>query len=133
MSLSELKLPDYRELSPAVATRFQRIRERPVILNVHDLKKSFGANGGTHVVFDHVSLNIHRREFICVVGPSGCGKSTLARIVAGLDEAAGGEILLDGNPVTGPGAGCGRPCGVIRTSPYEVRPPRGALGRGARN
>lgn len=103
MSLSELNLPDYRQQSLEVAARFQRIRERPVILKVRALKKTFGTNGGTHVVFDQVSLNIHRREFICVVGPSGCGKSTLARIVAGLDEAAGGEILLDGNAVTGPG------------------------------
>jgi NitT/TauT family transport system ATP-binding protein len=103
MSHTELNLPDYREQSPAVAARFQRIRERPVILTVRDLKKSFGTNGGTHVVFDHVSLHIHRREFICVVGPSGCGKSTLARIVAGLDEASGGEILLDERAVSGPG------------------------------
>lgn len=103
MSLNELKIPDYREQSPAVAARFQRIRQRPVILNVRDLKKAFGTNGSTHVVFDHVSLEIHRREFICVVGPSGCGKSTLARIVAGLDEATRGEILLDGHAVTGPG------------------------------
>ena len=77
MSFSELKLPDYREQAPGVAARFQRIRERPVILSVRDLKKSFGSNGSTQVVFDHVSLEIHRREFICVVGPSGCGKSTL--------------------------------------------------------
>ena len=105
MSLSELKLPDYREQSPAVAARFQRIRERPVILSVRNLRKSFGSNGSTHVVFDHVSLDIHRREFICVVGPSGCGKSTLIRIVAGLDEATGGEILLDGKAVAGPGPG----------------------------
>ncbi|MEI6195613.1 MAG: ABC transporter ATP-binding protein [Verrucomicrobiota bacterium] len=103
MSASELKLPDYRDLVPAVAARFQRIRERPVILTVRDLKKSFGVNGSPHVVFDHVSLNIHRREFICAVGPSGCGKSTLARIVAGLDEASGGEVLLDGKAVAGPG------------------------------
>jgi NitT/TauT family transport system ATP-binding protein len=104
MSSNELKLPDYRELSPAVAARFQRIRERPVILKIRDLKKSFGANGSAHVVFDHVSLNIHRREFICAVGPSGCGKSTLARIVAGLDEATAGEVLLDGKAVAGPGS-----------------------------
>jgi NitT/TauT family transport system ATP-binding protein len=103
MSLSELKLPDYREQATAVAARFQRIRQRPVILNVRDLRKAFGANGSTQVVFDHVSLEIHRREFICVVGPSGCGKSTLIRIVAGLDEASGGEILLDGKAVAGPG------------------------------
>src|SRR4051794_38836950 len=106
MSLNEvnlLKLPDYREQSPAVADRFRRIRGRPVILRVRDLKKSFGSNGDTHVVFDHVSLDIHRREFICVVGPSGCGKSTLIRIVAGLDESTCGEILLDGAAVAGPG------------------------------
>lgn len=104
MSLSELKLPDYREQSPAVAARFERIRQRPVILDVRNLKKSFGTNGSTHVVFDKVSLQIHRREFICVVGPSGCGKSTLARIVAGLDDCSGGEILLDGKDVGGPGS-----------------------------
>ena len=78
MSLTELKLPDYREQSPAGGRAFRaHPRSGPVILSVRDLQKAFGSNGGTHVVFDHVSLDIHRREFICVVGPSGCGKSTL--------------------------------------------------------
>jgi NitT/TauT family transport system ATP-binding protein len=95
--------PDYREQAPDVAARFQRIRERPVILSIRDLKKSFQGEDGARVVFSHVSLDIHRREFICAVGPSGCGKSTLARIVAGLDEASAGEILLNGQAVTGPG------------------------------
>jgi NitT/TauT family transport system ATP-binding protein len=104
MAPNGLQLPDYRELAPAVAARFQRIRERPVILKIRELKKSFGSNGGTHMVFDHLSMDIHRREFICAVGPSGCGKSTLARIVAGLDEATSGEILLDGKSVAGPGS-----------------------------
>ncbi len=103
MSYQELKLPDYHEQAPPVAARFQRIRERPVILTVRNLQKTFGSGDKRHCAFDHVSLNIHRREFICVVGPSGCGKSTLARIVAGLDEATGGEILLDGHAVAGPG------------------------------
>lgn len=103
MSSTESKLPAYRVLAPAVAARFQRINERPVILSVRDLKKAFGTNGSTHVVFDQLSIDIHRREFICAVGPSGCGKSTLARIVAGLDEANAGEILLNGQPIAGPG------------------------------
>ncbi len=103
MHSSELHLPDYREQSPAVADRFRRIEARPVILDVRNLRKSYEANGINHTVFDNVSLSIHRREFICVVGSSGCGKSTLARIVAGLDESTGGEVLLDGTPVTGPG------------------------------
>lgn len=103
MSPSELNLPDYRTLAPTVAARFERIRQRPVILSVRNLKKTFATNNGTHVVFDQLTMDIHRREFICAVGPSGCGKSTFARIVAGLDEANGGEILLDGQPVRGPG------------------------------
>ncbi|MEI8340134.1 MAG: ABC transporter ATP-binding protein [Verrucomicrobiota bacterium] len=103
MSLTEIKLPDYRDLLPGVAERFKRIRERPVILSVKSLRKTFGDGSGEHVVFDQVSLDIHRREFVCVIGPSGCGKSTFIRIVAGLDEASGGEMLLDGHPVSGPG------------------------------
>jgi len=103
MSTHLLDLPDYREQAPEVAARFARIRARPVILQVQDLEKTFGDNEARHVVFDHVSLDIHRREFITVIGPSGCGKSTLARIVAGLDEATSGEILLDGHAVSGPG------------------------------
>jgi len=51
-----------------------------------------------------ISLSIEKGEFICVVGPSGCGKSTLLNLIAGLDFPTGGEIILDGTPVTGPGA-----------------------------
>ena len=96
-------IPDYRELTPEVRARFERIRQRPVTLSVRGLKKTFGGEGSAQLVFDGVSLDIHRREFICVIGPSGCGKSTFIRIVAGLDEATGGEVLLNGKAVTGPG------------------------------
>ncbi len=103
MTVPSLDLPDYRELPPDVAARFERIRQRPIILEIKDLEKTYGTGASRHVVFDHVSLDIHRREFITVIGPSGCGKSTLARIVAGLDEATAGQILLDGREVSGPG------------------------------
>jgi NitT/TauT family transport system ATP-binding protein len=103
MSLHTLQLPDYREQAPEVAARFARIRERSVVLSVKRLCKDFGANGDRHTVFDNVSLDIHRREFVTIIGPSGCGKSTFIRIVAGLDDASGGEILLDGKPIHGPG------------------------------
>ncbi len=103
MSSVEFDIPDYRELAPAVAARFERIRQRQVILSVRGLEKKFGASGASQTAFADVSLDIHRREFICVIGPSGCGKSTLIRIIAGLDDATGGEVLLDGHSVTGPG------------------------------
>ena len=50
-----------------------------------------------------ISFRLHRRELVCVIGPSGCGKSTLARLVAGLEEPSGGDMLLDGKPIHGPG------------------------------
>src|ERR1700721_3380431 len=42
-------------------------------------------------------------EFRVLLGPSGCGKSTLLRLIAGLDQANTGEILVNGAPVLGPG------------------------------
>jgi NitT/TauT family transport system ATP-binding protein len=101
--MSTLDLPDYRQLSPEVAARFARIRERPIVLSVRNLEKSFGTNGSRHVVFDKLTFDIHRREFVTIIGPSGCGKSTIIRIIAGLDEATAGEVLLDGKPVDSPG------------------------------
>jgi NitT/TauT family transport system ATP-binding protein len=48
-------------------------------------------------------LDIESGAFVSVVGPSGCGKTTFLRIVAGLEAATSGEILLDGRGVSGPG------------------------------
>jgi NitT/TauT family transport system ATP-binding protein len=103
MSLASLNLPDYREQSPEVAERFRGIRQRPVVLRVSDLGKSFDGHGTSHVAFENFSLDIHRRELICIIGPSGCGKSTLIRIIAGLDEQTSGHMLVDGKEVGGPG------------------------------
>ena len=51
-----------------------------------------------------IDLTIADNDFITILGPSGCGKSTLLRIVAGLDQATAGQVLLDGVAVAGPGA-----------------------------
>ncbi len=96
-------IADYQTLTPAVAERFARIKQRPVRLTVRGLKKCFVSEGAERAVFEGLTFDVHRREFICVIGPSGCGKSTFIRIVAGLDECNGGELLLDGKPIGGPG------------------------------
>jgi NitT/TauT family transport system ATP-binding protein len=101
--MAALDLPDYRKQDPSVVARFKKIQSRPVVLRVNDLEKTFGPADHPHVVFDRVSLEIHRREFVTIIGPSGCGKSTFIRIAAGLDEATSGKMLLDGKPIIGPG------------------------------
>ena len=50
-----------------------------------------------------IDLSIAPGEFISVVGPSGCGKTTFLRIVAGLETASSGKVLIDGKVVTRPG------------------------------
>lgn len=51
-----------------------------------------------------VSFRVEPGEFVAVVGPSGCGKTTILNMIAGFLGHTGGDILLDGKPVQGPGA-----------------------------
>jgi len=53
-------------------------------------------------VFDAVSFTIHKGEFVCLIGHSGCGKSTILNILAGLDAATSGRVLVDAAEVRGP-------------------------------
>ena len=51
------------------------------------------------MALDHVNLTVADSEFVVLVGPSGCGKSTLLRIIAGLEDATGGSVAIDGRTV----------------------------------
>jgi len=93
----------YRVQKPEVRERFEALKKRPVVLSVQNLYKTFDCQTGTVTALKDVSFDVYRREFMCVIGPSGCGKSTLIRILAGLESSSDGKVLLDGNPVTGPG------------------------------
>ena len=66
-------------------------------LSLRGIAKSFGGNA----ILKGVDLDVQPGEFIALVGPSGCGKSTLLRILAGLDHADSGEIILSGSDVSG--------------------------------
>ena len=97
-----IELPSYREQSPEVAQRFGKLKERPVLLEVKNLVKTFQSASGLVTALDKINFVTYRREFLCVIGPSGCGKSTLARILAGLEDYSSGEVLLSGEAIHGP-------------------------------
>lgn len=65
-------------------------------LDLSGISKSFG----TAKVLHDISLAIEDKEFVVFVGPSGCGKSTLLRIIAGLEEATAGSIIIGGEDVS---------------------------------
>jgi NitT/TauT family transport system ATP-binding protein len=96
--------PSYLDQEPEVKARFQRIYQRPIVMEVRGLSKTFDSANGPVEVLRDLNFDVHRREFICVIGQSGCGKSTLIRILAGLEEPTSGTVTVGGEVVDSPGA-----------------------------
>jgi NitT/TauT family transport system ATP-binding protein len=101
--MTRIELPSYLEQTDEVKARFDEIKQREVILEVKDLYKYFTTAEGEITALKNINFKAHRREFVCVIGASGCGKSTLIRILSGLESASTGQVLLDGEPISGPG------------------------------
>ena len=101
--MTHLELPSYLQQAQEVSARFDKLKQRPVILEVKDLCKDFDTPQGKVTALKNINFKTHRREFVTVIGPSGCGKSTLIRTLAGLESHSSGEVLLDGKQVHGPG------------------------------
>jgi ABC-type nitrate/sulfonate/bicarbonate transport system ATPase subunit len=90
-------------VAPAAAAAVAGERAAPIKLALRAVSKRFESRSSRIVALDEINLEIRDREFVSIVGPSGCGKTTLLRVAAGLEEATGGVVELDGLPAGGPG------------------------------
>lgn len=73
-----------------------QVEKTETFIEIKHLKKYFNVHKGLLHAVDDVNLSIPRGKTLGLVGESGCGKSTLGRVVIGLIEATGGEVLFDG-------------------------------------
>ncbi len=71
-------------------------------VSVEGLSKQFPGKEEDLVVFEDVNFGIEKGEFVCIIGHSGCGKSTILNVLAGLDSATRGGVIMDGKEVSGP-------------------------------
>lgn len=78
--------------------------QKDVLISVQQVTKSYPKDSGTMCALRDCSFDVLKNEFLVIVGPTGCGKSTMLKLIAGLEFPTSGSILLEGAPVTGPGA-----------------------------
>lgn len=74
------------------------------MMNKIDVQAAFKRfEGASQDALQGVNLGIGENEFVTFVGASGCGKSTLLRVIGGLEQLSAGQLLVQGQPVMGPG------------------------------
>jgi nitrate/nitrite transport system ATP-binding protein len=72
-------------------------------LELSALTKTFQTADGPFTAVKDVTARVQEGEFVCILGHSGCGKSTVLSIIAGLDRATLGGVIIEGREIDGPG------------------------------
>jgi len=99
-TLTKPRLPEPRAEELPTANEDQ---SASACLELRGVSKSYGRGAHRSRVLDDINLQVADGEFVAIVGFSGSGKTTLVSLIAGLTAADGGEVLVRGKPVCGPG------------------------------
>ena len=74
---------------------------KEILLRGRALCKAFSQGGVSTAILDRVNIDIYQHDFTVIMGPSGAGKSTLLYALSGMDQITGGEIVYQGNKISG--------------------------------
>lgn len=106
------------------------------LLTVEHLTKVFGRHGNEHIAVNDVSFRLSRGESLAIVGESGSGKTTIARIVAGLEAATSGTVLVEGRDISNLSRrqrkDDARTVQMVFQDPFGSLDPRQKVGKGLR-
>ena len=94
--MAEVKLVNIKKVYPYVSGEEKKKNKKKTADEPEKKKVNLQITDEGVVAVQQFSLDIKDKEFIVLVGPSGCGKSTTLRMVAGLEEISGGELIIDG-------------------------------------
>ena len=94
-SMASVQLKNIKKVYPFVSGEQKKSRKKKAD-EPEKKKANLQITDEGVVAVQEFSLDIKDKEFIVLVGPSGCGKSTTLRMVAGLEEISGGELIIDG-------------------------------------
>lgn len=78
------------------ATKLHTNASDKIVVSLSGICKRYG----DFAAVDHLSLDVHKGELVCLLGPSGCGKTTTLRIIAGFDLPTSGTIMISGQEVS---------------------------------
>jgi nitrate/nitrite transport system ATP-binding protein len=78
-------------------------KDKAIAIEIKDVSISFKTNGKLFTAVKDINFDIKKGEIVSIIGHSGCGKSTLMNTISGMVTPSKGEVIVNGNKVTGPG------------------------------
>jgi nitrate/nitrite transport system ATP-binding protein len=97
LNMNTIEMEEIIEIPQKVST------DKAIAIEIKDVSISFKTNGKLFTAVKDINFDIKKGEIVSIIGHSGCGKSTLMNTISGMVTPSKGEVIVNGNKVTGPG------------------------------